>query len=88
MSVKDELFKARDNILSSIRSFLTTYAIVEDTGRFKEFVKYINRYTASEVQFHIEEHGFKHRIEEIIDEIGEVKFSNTLEPTKIKEEIK
>ena len=72
-TVKEELFKARDNILSSIRSFLTTYAIVEDSDRFKDFVIYINRYAASEVQFHIEEHGMKHKIEEIIDEIEEKK---------------
>ncbi|MBU2249491.1 MAG: hypothetical protein KKD77_22275 [Gammaproteobacteria bacterium] len=69
MNTKEELFKARDALLSSIRSFLTTYAMIGDTKRFKDFVKYINRYTASEVQFLIEEHGLKGEIEKIIDQI-------------------
>ena len=35
----------------------------------RDFIKYVNRYTASEVQFLIEEKGFKVDIETIIEKI-------------------
>jgi len=84
MNVKEELFQSRDELLSTIKTFLTVKAIMEDTGGFKDFVKYINRYIASEVQFLIEEHGFKGDIDPIIDKI-ENKIHDSA-PSVIKEE--
>ena len=69
MSVKDELRELRDNLLSSLRTWLSVKIMLEDTDGIKDFTKYVNRYTASEVMFLIEEHGFKDDLEPIIDKI-------------------
>jgi len=71
MDVKDELRERRDELLSTLRTYLSVLAITENAEKMRNFIKYINRYTASEVQFLIEEHGFKDELEPIIDKIEE-----------------
>ena len=71
MDIKKELRERRDELLSTLRIYLSTKITVEDVDGFKDFIKYINRYTASEVQFLIEEHGFKEDVGVIMDKIEE-----------------
>ena len=61
----------RDDLLATLRTYLTVKIWTEDVNGFKDFIKYINRYTASEVQFLIEEKGYKADIEVIIEKIEE-----------------
>lgn len=59
----------RDGLLASLRTWLSVKILLEDTAGIKDFVKYVNRYTASEVMFLLEEHGFKDSLEPLIEEI-------------------
>ena len=71
MDVKEELRTVRDELMSTLNVYLSVKAMTEDVDGMKGFIKYINRYTASEVQFLIEEYGFKDELEPIIDKIEE-----------------
>jgi len=57
------LMASRDDLLSTLRTYLSIKIMIKDIDGFKDFIKYINRYTASEVQFLIEEKGYKADIE-------------------------
>lgn len=69
MEIREELLGVRDSFLSTIRTWLSVKIMIMDVDGFKDFIKYVNRYTASEVQFLIEERGFKGDIEAIIEKI-------------------
>jgi len=71
MDVKEVLREARDELMSTLNTYLSVKAMTEDVDGMKDFIKYINRYTASEVQFLIEKHGFKNELEPIIEKIEE-----------------
>ena len=71
MDIKESLREARDELMSALHVYLSIKAMTEDVDGVKDFIKYVNRYTASEVQFMIEEHGFKDELEPIIDKIEE-----------------
>lgn len=68
---KKELRECRDNLIDVIKTFFNTKILLRDTNSIKEFTRYLNRFFTSEVQFTIERHGFKHKIEEIMDIIAE-----------------
>lgn len=67
--IKQELREIRDNVLETIGTFLNVQILLGNTTLLKDFTQYINRYTASEVQFLIERSGYKADIEKIIDKI-------------------
>lgn len=69
MDIKSELTASRDEFLSTMRTWLSVKIWTEDVDGFRDFIKYVNRYTASEVQFLIEKKGYKADIEAIIDKI-------------------
>ena len=67
--IREHLLGARDELLSTLRTWLSVKIMIKDVDGFKDFIKYVNRYTASELQFLIEEQGFKSDIEAIIEKI-------------------
>ena len=67
--IKQELREIRDNLLETIRTFMNVQILLGNTSLLNDFTQYLNRYTASEVQFLIERHGYKADIEKIIDKI-------------------
>ena len=67
--IRGHLLGVRDELLSTLRTWLSIKIMIKDIDGFKDFIKYVNRYIASEVQFLIEEHGFKSDIETIIEKI-------------------
>ena len=67
--IKQELREIRDKLLETIRTFMNVQILLGNTTLLKDFTQYINRYTASEVQFLIERSGYKADIEKIIDKI-------------------
>lgn len=77
--IRQELLGLRDSLLSTLRTWLSVKIMIGDVSGFKDFIKYVNRYTASEVQFLIEEHGFKSDIEVIIEKIENSHFKEDCE---------
>ena len=70
-NVKDELFKARDKLLSTLRTYLTMLALLEQTDTFKELTSYIDRFTASELLFKIKSELGEETVNELIEKIAE-----------------
>ena len=68
-AINDELISMRDDLLGMMKTFLSLKIWTKDIDGMRDFVKYINRYTASEVQFLIDEKGYKADIEAIIQKI-------------------
>jgi hypothetical protein len=67
-TVKEELFKARDELLSSLKTYLTMLSIIEDTETFHEFISYIDRFTASEVTKQLKKLIGQEGIDKILDD--------------------
>lgn len=67
--IKEQLFEVRDAFINTIKTFMTTLILTEQTDTLKEFFKYINRFTSSEVIFLIEKAGRSSDIEKIICKI-------------------
>ena len=70
-TVKEELFEARDNLLSSLRTYLTMLALLEQVDTFKELTSYIDRFTASELLFKIKSELGEEPINKLIEEIAD-----------------
>lgn len=71
--ITEDLLKSKEELLESIGSYLHILAIIRDADKFKEFIKYIHRWTSSEVQFLLEEHGFREDISDLVDRLAEKK---------------
>lgn len=69
----EELLKSREEFLEIIGLYLRILAITRNTDKFEEFMAYMNRYTASEVMFLIEDHNLRDDVSIIIEKITEVK---------------
>jgi len=67
--IKEELRQARDQLLNSIKSFLTAKIWVEDAEGFQDFVRYVARYTSSELFFMIRDSGYESELEAFVEKI-------------------
>jgi len=84
-TVREQLIIQRDKLLSTLRTYLSVKILIRDVDGFKDFIKYINRYTASEVQWLIEREGYAKDIEKIIDKIEKEHYPSS--PTTKTEEV-